>query len=177
MGYEGGGLDINGQGITNPIMVEEILKYQGLGYGQREFGECSKWFEAQKSSKDGMSHQDGGENSHLSPKRDECLKVPCISSSTPLHQSYSPRDKYKSHGCFPMHGNFYYLWNMYPCTFCDAFDHCVAICEKHMVMVKRMDQILGIKDNDSPLHERTPLSTRKRKLFSTHCNMPRHGNE
>jgi len=27
MGYEGGGLDINGQGITNRIMVEERQKY------------------------------------------------------------------------------------------------------------------------------------------------------
>ena len=33
MGYEGGGLDINGQGITNPIMVEERAKYMVLGYG------------------------------------------------------------------------------------------------------------------------------------------------
>jgi len=42
MGYEGGGLDINGQGITNPIMVEERSKYMGLGYDLMEFGECSK---------------------------------------------------------------------------------------------------------------------------------------
>jgi len=33
MGYEGGGLDINDQGITNPIMVEEREKYMVLGYG------------------------------------------------------------------------------------------------------------------------------------------------
>ena len=42
MGYEGGGLDINDQGITYTIMDEERPKYQGLGYDQREFGECSK---------------------------------------------------------------------------------------------------------------------------------------
>lgn len=50
MGYEGGGLGINGQGITNPIIVKERPRYQGLGYRHREFGECSKLFEAKKSS-------------------------------------------------------------------------------------------------------------------------------
>ena len=68
MDYEGGGLNINGQGITNPIMVEERPKYQGLGYGQRVFGEYSKHFEAHQSSEDEMSHKDGGDNVHLSPK-------------------------------------------------------------------------------------------------------------
>lgn len=33
MGYEGEGLDINDQGITNPIMVEERAKYMVLRYG------------------------------------------------------------------------------------------------------------------------------------------------
>lgn len=139
MGYEGGGLGINGQGITNPIMVEGIPKYQGLGYGQREFGECSKWFEAQQSYKDEMSHQYGGENVHLHPKWDECLKGPCTSLSTRHHQSCSPRYRYKSHGFFPNASNFDYLWNMYPCTLCDAFDHCVVVCEQCMVIVKIMD--------------------------------------
>lgn len=44
------------------------------------------------------------DNVHLSPKQDECLKGPCMASSTPLHQSCIPRDRYNSHGCFPMHG-------------------------------------------------------------------------
>ena len=101
MGYEGGGLDINGQGITNPIMVEERTKYQGLGYGQKEFGEFSKQFEAQQAFEDDMSHQDGGDNVHLSLKRDKCLKGPCMSSSTPHRQSCNPRERYKSHGSFP----------------------------------------------------------------------------
>ena len=70
-----------------------------------------------------------------------------------------------------------YLWNMYPCTFCDAFDHCVAICEKHMVMVKRMDQITGIKHDESPSPLRTSLSLSKRKYFCTHYKMHGHGND
>jgi len=42
LGYEGGGFDINGQSITNSIMVQERPKYQGLGYGDGEVGECFK---------------------------------------------------------------------------------------------------------------------------------------
>jgi len=44
-----------------------------------------------------------------------------------------------------------------------------------MIMVKTMYQILGIKDNDSPLHERTYLSARKRKFICTHWKMHGHG--
>ncbi len=32
MGYEGKGLGINGQGIVNPIKVEELPRQAGLGY-------------------------------------------------------------------------------------------------------------------------------------------------
>jgi hypothetical protein len=42
MGYEGKGLGINGQGILNPIKVEELPHQAGLGYVRKEFGECSK---------------------------------------------------------------------------------------------------------------------------------------
>ena len=177
MGYEGGGLGIDGQGITNLIMVQERPKYQGLGYGQREFGEFSKRFEANQSSEDDMSHQDGGDNVHLSPKRCECFKGPCMSSSNPHCQSCNLRDKYKSHGCFPNVGNFDYLWDTYPCTFCDAVDHCVVVCEQLMVTVKRMDHIVGIKHDESPSHLRTSLSASKIKYFCTHFKMHRHGNE
>jgi len=55
MGYEGGHVGINGQGITNLIKVKERPKYQGLGYGHRVFGECSKLSEVKKSSDDDMS--------------------------------------------------------------------------------------------------------------------------
>jgi len=53
-----------------------------------------------------------------------------------------------------MHGNIEYLWNNYPCTFFDEFDHCVVVCEKRMIMVKRMNHILCIKHNETPSHER-----------------------
>lgn len=109
MGYEGGHLRINSQGITNPIKVKEIPRYEGLGYRHRAFRECSKLSEAKKSSEDDMSHQDGSNNGNLSPKRDECFKGLCISSSSPHHQIYIPTDRYKCHGNFPNVGNFLYL--------------------------------------------------------------------
>ena len=42
MGYEGKGLGINGQGIVNPIKVEELPCQTGLGYVRKEVGECAK---------------------------------------------------------------------------------------------------------------------------------------
>lgn len=42
MGYQGKGLSINGQGIVNPIKVEELPRYAGLGYVRKDVGEFSK---------------------------------------------------------------------------------------------------------------------------------------
>ncbi len=42
IGYEGKGLGINGQGIVNPIKVEELPHQAGLGYVRNEVGECAK---------------------------------------------------------------------------------------------------------------------------------------
>ena len=46
MVYKGGGLGINGQGITHPLEVKERPKYLRSGYG-----ECSKAFEARGASR------------------------------------------------------------------------------------------------------------------------------
>lgn len=45
MGYEGKGLGKHAQGIIEPIVVEERLRYVGLGYGKHD-GEFSKAKEA-----------------------------------------------------------------------------------------------------------------------------------
>ena len=42
MWYEGIGLGVNGQGIVNPIKVEELPCRRGLGYVRKEVGECAK---------------------------------------------------------------------------------------------------------------------------------------
>lgn len=41
MGYEGKCLGINGQGIINPIIVEELPRQGRLGYVRKEVGECA----------------------------------------------------------------------------------------------------------------------------------------
>lgn len=40
-----------------------------------------------------------------------------------------------------------------------------------------MDQIFGIKHNDSPSHERTSMWENKRKFLCTHCKMHGHNIE
>ena len=42
MGYEGKGLGFNGQGIVNPIKVEELAHQIGFGYVRKEVGEFAK---------------------------------------------------------------------------------------------------------------------------------------
>lgn len=73
-----------------------------------------------------------------------------------------------------MLGNFDYLWDMFPCKFCDVADHCVANCEQNKDMVKKMDQIIGIKHEEPLTSFKTSLSMGKRKHFCTHCNMYGH---
>jgi len=94
-----------------------------------------------------MSHHDGRDNDKLSPKRDKWSKG--HANSSPHLQSHSPKDHYKFHGDFKNVGNFDYLWDMFPCTFCDAIGHCEDDCEECKVMVIRMDQILGTKHEES----------------------------
>ena len=94
--------------VSNPIEVKEQIIYEGLCYGHGDFGEHSKICEAIKSSNDDMSHQDGSDNGNLFLKGDEIFKGIWMSSSSPHHQSYNPRNKYKCHGNFPNVGNFDY---------------------------------------------------------------------
>lgn len=42
MGYQGKGLNINGNGIINPIKVDELARHVRLGYNRKEVWECSK---------------------------------------------------------------------------------------------------------------------------------------
>jgi len=74
MGYDGRGLGVNGKGIISPIKVKERPRYEGLGYGHGEIGECSKIVEAKKSSSDDISRHDGSDDGKLSSKKDECSK-------------------------------------------------------------------------------------------------------
>jgi len=48
MGYKGGGIGIDGQGIIQPLEVEGRPQFAGLGDGERE---CSKAEEAEESSR------------------------------------------------------------------------------------------------------------------------------
>ena len=42
MGYKGGVLGINGQGVTQPLEVVQRTRFSCLTYGKEENGECSK---------------------------------------------------------------------------------------------------------------------------------------
>ncbi|KAH9297941.1 hypothetical protein KI387_029623, partial [Taxus chinensis] len=52
MGFDGRGLGKNGQGIVNPIQVEDRPRFAGLGYPSAgmEIGECSKNADGRQAS-------------------------------------------------------------------------------------------------------------------------------
>jgi len=50
MGYKGGGLGINGQGVTQPLDVVQRPTFAGFGYIKVEIGECSKTAKARATS-------------------------------------------------------------------------------------------------------------------------------
>ena len=50
MGYKGGGLGINGQGVTQPLEVVQRPPFAGLGYGKVDIGEFSKSAKARATS-------------------------------------------------------------------------------------------------------------------------------
>lgn len=65
MGYQGKGLSINGQCIVNPIKVEKLPRYAGLGYVKKEVGECSNIASEQPMTDDKStsSHSNDSEGS------------------------------------------------------------------------------------------------------------------
>jgi len=64
MGYQGKGLNINGQGIVNPIKVDESPHYIGLGCVRKEVGEFSK------TTSDQPTMNDGSTSTHSSDSED-----------------------------------------------------------------------------------------------------------
>lgn len=113
-----------------------------------------------------MSHHDGSDNGKFSPKRDECSKWHAKSNSP--HQSDNPKDRYKRHG------DFNNVWEMFPCTFCHATNHCLVDCEQRKVLVKIMEQILRTRYEEPLSVMKNSLSMGKHKKFCTHCSMNGH---
>jgi hypothetical protein len=145
MGYEQGkGLRCKGQDILNPIEVEEMPRYLGLGYGKVELGASSKidskTLEASNASNgqlktlhgnftkgNGTSLQDCGSERKSSPKKGE-----------DQHGRYnghvftnSPFD-YNKHNQVIQN-----LWNIYPCTYCHSPKHCVSKCWKRQTFYRK----------------------------------------
>lgn len=90
MGYRGGGLGMNGQGVIQPLEVVPRQPFVGLGYGQEEKQECSKVAKAKVVSsstdskkgikppsphrfKDKSGRYNSHSNSSFAYKRNDCF--------------------------------------------------------------------------------------------------------
>ncbi len=82
MGYEGKGLGINGQGIVNPMKVEELARQTGLGYVRKEVGECAE------TASEPPTTDDEKPSSVLSKSTEEVKYVDLLSVS-PSHSMIS----------------------------------------------------------------------------------------
>lgn len=68
------------------------------------------------------------------------------------------------------------LWNVFPCTFCCAHNHCVAKCQKRKALVNKMNMLIGSetkKENLLP-SSKTFFRRNAHKIFCNHCNISGH---
>jgi hypothetical protein len=145
MGYEEGkGLGCRGQGIVNPIEVEERPRYLGLGYGEGDLGESSKigskTSEASNASngqlKTLQEHFTKGNGASLQDCGSECKSSP--KKSEDQHGRYNGHVFINSPFDYNKHNQVIRnLWNLYPCTYCHSPKHCVAKCWKRQTLYRK----------------------------------------
>jgi hypothetical protein len=69
MGYDGGCLGENSQGIVNPIKLVELTRHAGLGYVREEVGECSNTVNERNSKSAEESESSSDESDSMQSER------------------------------------------------------------------------------------------------------------
>jgi hypothetical protein len=141
---EGKGLGCKGQGIVNPIEVEERPRYLGLGYDEVELGASSKigskTLESSNASngqlKTLQEHFTKGNDASLLDCGSECKSSPKLREDQ--HGRYNGHAFINSPFDYNKHNQVIRnLWNRYPCTYCHSPKHCVAKCWKRQNLYKK----------------------------------------
>ena len=166
MGYKGGGIGINGQGMIQPLEVMQRPRLASLGYNEGQYSKVSEAPNAWLKTLGKEIYGNTSPSSHGSACCNERTEV----SSRHHDCTKDHRERYNKSRYSQVH--FYYKhvdnhrqksWHRKTCHFCGLHNHVIGECWKRMATQKRMR-----REKPSPSQEKKKVKQVSR--MKTHCN-------
>ena len=141
MGYKGGQLGVNCQGITQPLEVVQTPRYAGLGYTKEG---CSKDIKGKQILINTLGKRNDGDTSP-SFHGDACFHERAEVRSHHHDRTRDHHIRYKKYHYFRVHFDYknvdnhgHKSWHRKTCHFCGLHNHVLSKCWKRIAEKKRM---------------------------------------